>query len=304
MSPRHPRRRRNGFNVERDEPLGGQHGNGGSPMTLRDWLAVGWLILLASTPFAVAWRNWRRTRYTAFQYFLFCLTYFIVRLQWRASLPPTPPAPPGQGAVLIANHRSSVDPFFIQMTMSHPSHWMVAREYCVSRAFGWFLRQCEVIPTGRGGVDTASTKSAIRLAAQGELVGLFPEGRINQSSEFLLPLRAGAILVALKAKVPVIPCYLHGSPFCGPVWSPFTMMARTRVLYGQPIDLSDYYERRSEEGVLGELMCRCAMELAKLAERADYQPKLAGRRWNSEHRADAGPADSEPAEPPSQTPAS
>jgi len=255
-------------------------------MTPRDWLALGWLGLLACTPFVVAWRNWRRTRYTAFQYFLFCLTYFIVRLQWRASLPQRPPAPPGQGAVLIANHRSSIDPFFIQMTMSLPSHWMVAREYCESHAFGWFLRQCEVIPTGRGGVDTASTKMAIRLAAQGELVGLFPEGRINQSSEFMLPLRAGAILVALKAKVPVIPCYIHDSPFNGPVWSPFFTLARPRVTYGQPIDLGEYSERRQEDGLLGELMGRCALELAKLAGRADYQPRLAGRRWNSESRTD------------------
>jgi len=255
-------------------------------MTPREWLACGWLILLASTPLAVVWSRWRRTQYSAFQYLLFSLTYGIVRFQWRASLPLRPPAPPGQGAVLIANHSSSVDPFFIQMTLGKPSHWMVAREYCESRALGWFLRQCEVIPTSRAGVDTGSTKLAIRLAAQGELVGLFPEGRLNKSSEFMLPMRAGAIMVALKAKVPVIPCYIQGSPFRGAVWSPFMMTARTRITYGQPIDLSEYYDRRNDDGLFGELMCRCALEIAKLAGRTDYQPKLAGRRWNSESRTD------------------
>lgn len=255
-------------------------------MMHHDGLAWLWLSLLAAAPVVIVWRHWRRTRYSAFQYLLFCLTYLLVRLQWRASLPGRPPAPPGQGAVLIANHRSSIDPFFIQMTLAHPSHWMVAREYCESRAFGWFLRQCEVIPTGRGGVDTASTKSAIRLAAQGGLVGLFPEGRINLSSSFMLPLRAGAILVALRAKVPVIPCYIEGSPFGGPVWSPFAMTARTRVRYGDPIDLSEYYDRQHEDGLLGDVMCRCAAELAKLAGRTDYEPRLAGRRWKEESRSD------------------
>lgn len=256
-------------------------------MNTRDWLACAWLILAGLVPLVVLWTRWRRTRYTAFQYFLFCLTYLIVRLQWRASLPAQPPATEGQGAVLIANHRSSIDPFFIQMTLTHPSHWMVAREYCESRAFGWFLRQCEVIPTGRGGVDTASTKSAIRLAAAGELVGFFPEGRINLSSNFMLPLRPGAALVALKAKVPIIPCYLDGSPFSGAVWSPFLMTARTRVTYGRPIDLSEYYERQHEDGLLVEVMGRCAREIAALAGRTDYEPQLAGRRWVHESRGDA-----------------
>ncbi len=120
---------------------------------------------------------------------------------------------------------------------------------------------------------------------------MFPEGRINKSSELMLPLRAGAILVALKAKVPVVPCYLHDSPFRGPVWSPFLMRSRTTVRYGRPIDLSEFHDRPNGDGLYGELMCRCALEIAKLAGRTDYQPKLAGRRWNTESRADSEPTD-------------
>lgn len=256
-------------------------------MTGRDWLALAWIVALGIAPGAWLWRVWRTTRYSAFQFALWSLTYALVRLQWRAQLPPRPPFPAGQGAVLIANHRSSIDPFFVQMTMLEPSHWMVAKEYCQSRAFGWFLRQCEVIPTSRGGVDTASTKMAIRFAKEGGLVGMFPEGRINQSSELLLPLRPGAILVALKARVPVVPCYIHGSPFGGAVWSPFLRTARVRLAYGEPIDLSEYYDREHEEGLYGELMVRCAKQIAALAGQPDFQPLLAGRRWLNASRSDA-----------------
>jgi 1-acyl-sn-glycerol-3-phosphate acyltransferase len=94
--------------------------------------------------------------------------------------------------VIVANHRSSVDPFFIQVVAPRAVHWMVAREYCEHWAFRWFLRTCEVIPVSRGGIDTAATKQAIRLARGGGLIGMLPEGRINMTEEFMLPARPGA----------------------------------------------------------------------------------------------------------------
>ena len=73
------------------------------------------------------------------------------------------------------------------------------REYVMSPAFAWVLRTIEVIPVNRGGIDTAATKQAIRYASQGDLVGMFPEGRINEGGQFLLPGRPGAAMIALKA---------------------------------------------------------------------------------------------------------
>ena len=43
---------------------------------------------------------------------------------------------------------------------------------------------------------------------EGELVGMFPEGRINTTDQLLLPGRSGAALIALKARAPVVPCYI------------------------------------------------------------------------------------------------
>ena len=53
---------------------------------------------------------------------------------------------------------------------------------------------------------------AIRLCQAGELVGLFPEGRINGGVNPLLPGRPGVALIALNARVPVVPCYIKGIP--------------------------------------------------------------------------------------------
>jgi 1-acyl-sn-glycerol-3-phosphate acyltransferase len=231
-----------------------------------------------------------RTRFTLLQGVLWVTAYLITRLLWRAKLPRQLPFRDGEGGVIVCNHRSSIDPFFVQCCASRPVHWMVAREYCELPVVRWLLRTCEVIPVGRGGIDTHATKLAIRLAARGELVGMLPEGRINRTGEFMLPVRPGAVLVALRARVPILPCYIEGAPYGGTAWSPFLMPARVRLVLGQPIDLAEYYERASEDGLVPQLALRIAREIARLAGREDFEPKLAGRRWKSADDDAAGDA--------------
>ena len=133
---------------------------------------------------------------------------------------------------------------------------------------------------GRGGVDTAATKQAIRLAQDGGIVGMFPEGRINESKDvLLLPGRPGAALVALKARVPIIPVYISGSPYDGTALGPLRMRAHVRVYIGEPMDLSNYYGREKEEGVTQEITKRLLLEIARLAGHPEFEPQLAGRRW-------------------------
>ena len=129
-------------------------------------------------------------------------------------------------------------------------------------------------------------KQAIRLATSGELVGIMPEGRINESSDLLMPGRSGAALVALRARVPVIPCYIEGAPYNGKVIGPLFMSARVRVIVGDPIDLSEYYERDREPGVVEELTKRFLKEIARLGGVENYEPQLAGRHWKPDELLD------------------
>jgi 1-acyl-sn-glycerol-3-phosphate acyltransferase len=221
----------------------------------------------------------RRSPYTVVQTLLWPPALVLVRMLWRAKLPRGLPLAPHEGAVLVSNHRSSIDPFFVQVIAYRDVHWMVAKEYCDHPAFGWFLRIMEVIPTNRGGIDTAATKLVIRYLKEGKVVGMFPEGRINMTDELLLPARPGAAMAALKAGVPIVPCYIEGSPYDRTPWSPFFMSARVRVRFGDPIDLSYYADRADDREVQAEIMQSVMQEIARLAGRNDFQPRLAGKRW-------------------------
>lgn len=242
-------------------------------------MAVSFLLLVIAMPLLAAIRWLCRVRLTPWQWLLWSLAYLLVKFRWRARWEGELDLPAGQGAILVSNHRSSVDPFFLQTATTRKVHWLVAREYCAHPAIAWFLRSCEVIPVGRGGVDTAATKGALRLAAAGGIVGMFPEGRINMTDELLLPCRPGAALVALKARVPLVPCYIEGSPYDRFPHSPLLMTARVKVRFGKPLDLSDCYGREAEPGMVEQVMRRCLAEIARLAGEPDFEPRLAGRNW-------------------------
>ena len=229
------------------------------------------------TMLAVAIVTIRRTRYTTSLSLVLAWNYVMARVLWRAEISGKMPVGPNEGAVIVCNHRCPIDTAFIALAVDRAVHWMVAKEYCRSMITSRFLRICEVIPTNRSGVDTAATKMAIRHAREGGLVGLFPEGRINTTDQVLLPGRPGVALIALKAGVPVIPCYLSGSPYDGTILGSLLIPAKVRLKIGRPIDLSAYREGDVDREVLVRLTKRFMIEIAELAGVHDFQPQLAGR---------------------------
>ena len=224
----------------------------------------------------------RRSPFTPLQSALYALNYSIARLLWRAEIGGRFPIPPDAGAVVVCNHRCPLDPSFIAIAVPRAVHWMVAKEYCEHPAFRRLLQTCEVIPVRRGGADMAAMREAIRLLKAGELVGIFPEGRINTTTQMLLPGRQGAAMLALKARAPVVPCYIHGAPYDGTTLGCLLMPAAVRLEIGEPIDLSPYYHRNDRRETLADATMQILAELARLGGRPDFTPQLAGRFSNGD----------------------
>ncbi len=209
---------------------------------------------------------------------------------WRVQFQNTAPAELQAGAILAANHRSSVDPFFVQLAAGRRVHWMVAKEYCQHPLFGRVLSPLQVIPTNRSGMDTAATKVAMRLTANGRLVGMFPEGRINRSPELLLPVRSGAAVVANRARVPMIPLLIQASPMRDAVWSPLFMPANVKITFGKPIQLPTLATHDATDDDAGLNPCDQAMldwgrQLAAMAGQPSFEVRLASARSGRRRRS-------------------
>ena len=263
-----------------------------SSVEITDWMSAVVLTVIVGVPLLRFILHFRRLHYTWPQFPIYVLHIFYNRIIWRTTFSGPLPVVRGQGALIVSNHTSSIDPSFVQMATDRLAHWLVAREYFVVPAMAWAFRITGSISVRRGGVDIEATKLAIEYLKRGDMVGLFPEGRINTTGDVLIPGRPGVALIALKARVPVVPCYVVGAPYDGTVFSCFRMFARVHTEVGQPIDISEFYGRERERGVLEELTKRFLREMAKLAGVENYDPRVAGRNWNPQ--MGNGPAGPQP----------
>ena len=59
------------------------------------------------------------------------------------------------------------------------------------------------------------------------------------------------------------------------------MLAKVRVHFGDPIDVSPYYGQERDPEVVRQLLTRCVKAIAEMAGRPDFEPTLAGRDWKS-----------------------
>ena len=95
----------------------------------------------------------------------------------------------------------------------------------------------------------------------------------------MLPARPGAALVAMKAEVPVVPCYIQGAPYRRYPWSPFLIPARVQVRFGQPLDSQAIGDVNADQRSAEQFTQEILKAIARLAGHTDFEPRLAGRNW-------------------------
>ncbi len=120
---------------------------------------------------------------------------------------------PTSGAALMAfNHISYVD-FIYGGVGAYPSgrrvRFMAKREIFDHRWSGPVMRSMHHIAVDRAEGE-ASFQAAIDYLDQGEVVGIFPEATISRAMT-LKPFKSGAVRIAARAGVPLIPVVLWGT---------------------------------------------------------------------------------------------
>jgi 1-acyl-sn-glycerol-3-phosphate acyltransferase len=118
--------------------------------------------------------------------------------------------PRAGAAILVCNHTSPLDPLLIQAVCPRPIVWMMAKEYYEMSGLNWVYRQVEAIPVARSGRDMAATREALRALKHGRVLGVFPEGKIEETRA-LLPFQTGIALLAAKAQAEIFPAFLDGT---------------------------------------------------------------------------------------------
>lgn len=142
---------------------------------------------------------------------------------------------PAEGAYILApNHRSYLDTPFAgaidwrrRRFMGKDTMWRYRRLGRVFSALGAF-------PVTRGTADREALKRAIAVLQDGDPLVLFPEGERKQGRH-VQPLFDGAVFLAVKAGVPIVPVGIGGSERVMPKGAKFVYPRKVHVEIGPPI---------------------------------------------------------------------
>jgi len=188
----------------------------------------------------------------------YCRFWFRARRDGPCTIPAV-----GQ-AIVAANHNSTLDPFvLVSGSPNRVMGYMIAKEYTRIPVLRSIVKASACIPVNRSGVDTASVKGALRYLKAGKLLGIFPQGRVQDPAE-PVEVREGIGMLALRSGAPVIPAYISGIQHSDAVFSPFIRRHRAVVCYGKPVDLSRWKGREKDRAAYREVaehIMECIMAL-------------------------------------------
>ena len=173
--------------------------------------------------------------------------------------------------VYIGNHYSLFDPVYPAATTWEGIQFVAKCEIFDKPVLGWFLRTVKAIPANRDGNDARVMINCLKCLKNGEKIAVYPEGTRNKTEEDFLPFHHGAAAMAIKAKVPVIPVVLYKKP---------RWFRLSHVLIGDPMELTEYYERKltAEDLVEADEKLRQLMLSMKKAHREFLQNKKKGKK--------------------------
>jgi 1-acyl-sn-glycerol-3-phosphate acyltransferase len=154
---------------------------------------------------------------------------------------------PGTGPVILAaNHLSFVDSMIIPIVVPRRVYFLAKAEYFEGTGFRgalsrWFFTGMGNIPVRRGQGRSArdSLDTVIKVLADGEAFGIYPEG--TRSLDGMLHRgRTGVARIALESGAPVVPIGLVGTDRVMAVGRKLPRIVPVTVRFGKPLDFSRY----------------------------------------------------------------
>ena len=143
------------------------------------------------------------------RFIVWMLIHTVYRLD-KSGLEHIPEAGP---AVLVCNHVSFVDALIIAAACRRPIRFVMDHRIFRIPVLNFVFRVSRCIPIAPAKEDPVMLERAYdeiaRGLAAGDLIGIFPEGRITDTGE-LYPFRPGIARILARDPVPVVPVALQG----------------------------------------------------------------------------------------------
>lgn len=174
--------------------------------------------------------------YTLISSFLF----FLVKIFRSLNVQGREHIPNDQRYVVTCTHKGWVDVIMLALAV-YPTqvHFMAKKELFQSNLSSKFFKSINAFPVNRENPGPSTLKTPLKLLKENKVVGIFPSG--TRTSEDV-PLKKGAVTIALKAKVPLVP-----AAYSGPEnFSDILKGRKASIIFGKPIMVENTELNRDE----------------------------------------------------------
>ncbi|AQL56144.1 lysophospholipid acyltransferase family protein [Abyssicoccus albus] len=159
--------------------------------------------------------------------------------------------PRSGGIVICSNHASALDPPLLGICVPRDVSFMAKKELFAHWLLGPLIRRLNAFPIDRGKGDRNTIRQISSVLAEGNALGIFPEGQRSKDGQIQKG-QNGAAFAALRSDAIIVPACIKGS------YKPFT---RHKVVFGPPISTV----RLKDEGIKTKELTELIMsEIKKL----------------------------------------
>ncbi len=149
---------------------------------------------------------------------------------------------PGRGPVIIAsNHLSFSDSIFMPLVVPRKVTFLAKSEYFTSPGPKGLLKKLTFIALGQVPVDRsggrrseAALLTGLKLLAEGDCLGIYPEGTRSPDGR-LYKGRTGIARLAIESGAPVIPVAMSNTDKIQPTGKLIPNLHRVGMIFGEPM---------------------------------------------------------------------
>jgi acyl-[acyl-carrier-protein]-phospholipid O-acyltransferase/long-chain-fatty-acid--[acyl-carrier-protein] ligase len=189
---------------------------------------------------------------------LVCLS--ATKALYRIRFSGTDRIPKTGGVLLLPNHVTFADAFFISAASDRPVRFVMDEVFMASKVIRFSVRLFDAVPIRRDQPLEAIRKT-INALESGHLVVLFPEGQLTRTGT-LCGLERGFELIARKAKSPIFPLWVDGS--WGSIFSfergRFFRKIPHRAPYGLSIAIGEEISEKPDLALVQKAMLKASAE--------------------------------------------
>lgn len=196
----------------------------------------------------------------------------LLRLVFRPRIEGLDHVPSSGAAIVAGNHLSFADHFLMPAILKRRITFLAKAEYFTGpglkgRLTAFFFRSAGQIPVDRSGKEAgqAAIREGLGVLRKGELLGIYPEGTRSHDGR-LYKGKVGVAVMALQARVPVVPCAMIGTFEAQPPGRVIPRIHPIAIRFGKPLDFSRYAGMENEKAVLRAITDEIMYAVLSLSE--------------------------------------